>query len=149
MADQNLQGYLIKSRGMSLLPIPIVLQSLTLSPDEQRADLQAIYNKKKKDLDKEVASKDRLEGEIRRGDEDEEAEEDLARLERSVSVLTLEERILKCTLDIYILTYKQGKTDAENQKLLSLWKELDDMPFLPDKMKKDLDPLWNQLREGL
>jgi len=131
MADQNLQGYIIKSR------------------DEQRADLQAIYNKKKKVLDKEVASKDRLEAEIRRGDEDEEAEEDLARLERSVSVLTLEERILKCTLDIYILTYKQGKTDAEKQRLQSLWKELDDMPFLPDKMKKDLDPLWNQLREGI
>jgi hypothetical protein len=147
MADQELHGYTIKYRGMQLLLIPIILQSLSISLDEQRADLQATYNKKKKDLDREVASKDRLEGDIRRGDEDEEAQDDLARLERSVSVLTLEERILKYTLDIYVLTYKQGKTDAEKQKLLSLWKELDDMPFLPDKMKKDLDPLWKQLKQ--
>jgi hypothetical protein len=105
--------------------------------------LAATHNKKKLDLDAAKVRKEGIEQAKRQGEED--YDNELPNLERKITLLGNEVTLLKCTLNIYELTYKPEKTGAEKQMLVDLWQNLE-RTFQTDKMKKHLDHVWVQLK---
>lgn len=105
--------------------------------------MAATHNKKKLELDAAKEKKEGIEQAKRQGEED--YDNELPDLERKITLLENEVTLLKCTLNIYELTYKPEKTSAEKQMLVDFWQDLE-RTFQTDKMRKHLDHVWVQLK---